>query len=316
MSKFTDLLSNDNTPITDQIDPVKYLEALESELGIDNGTTMYEEFDDIDSATGSEPTDDSDDDEDPSEEGCKKEGCGQAKEGCGSAEEGCGVTEEDDDDIDDLGLSDISDDDDLDPDELSDDELKALDAELSGMSDDDDDDDDDDDKKSLLGDDDKEEELTPEEEIQADDMMSVAATTLLVNDELSGDEKKEFCESETETSIAVREGFMTEADINEIAYECGLITEAKYTNKMIIRLDVASKKKQLYALAVNVSAAAHNDPDYRKLKKVMKMRKILRAKLDRNTHGEAMKSMKVYYARLRKSKSSTLQKVAARSSKK
>ena len=165
-------------------------------------------------------------------------------------------------------------------------------------------------------DDDKEEELTPEEEIQADDMTSVAATTLLVNDELSGDEKKEFCESETETSIAVREGFMTEADINEIAYECGLVTEAKYTNKMIIRLDVASKKKQLYALAVNVSAAAHNDPDYRKLKKVMKMRKILRAKLDRKYHGEAMKRMKVYYARLRKSKSSTLQKVAARSSKK
>ena len=185
-------------------------------------------------------------------------------------------------------------DDDLNPDDLDDDELQKLDAELSGGS----------------YNSDNEEKLTPEEEIQADDMMAVAATTLLVNDKLSGDEKKEFCSSESETATAIREGFMTEADINEMAAECGLITEAKYTNKMIIRLDAESKKKQLYALAVNVSAAAHNDPDYIKLKKVMKMRKILRAKLDRKYHGEAMKRMKVYYARLRNSKSNTLRKVS------
>ena len=42
----------------------------------------------------------------------------------------------------------------------------------------------------------------------------------------------------------------------------------------------------------------------------MKMRKILRAKLDRKYHGEATKRMKVYFARLRKSKSSTLNKLA------
>ena len=40
------------------------------------------------------------------------------------------------------------------------------------------------------------------------------------------------------------------------------------------------------------------------------MRKILRAKLDRKYHGEAMKRMKVYYARLRNSKSNTLRKIS------
>ena len=105
---------------------------------------------------------------------------------------------------------------------------------------------------------------------------------------------------------------MTEADINELAAECGLMTEARYTNKMIIRLDAESKKKQLYALAVNVSAAAHNDPDYIKLKKVMKMRKILRAKLERKYHSEATKRMKVYYNRLKNSKSNTLRKIGSK----
>ena len=141
----------------------------------------------------------------------------------------------DDNDIDDIDEEPALDDEIIpfpdDEDDLDDDELRKLDAELSGGSSNSDD----------------EEKLTPEEEIQADDMMAVAATTFLVNDKLSGDEKKEFCSSESETATAIREGFMTEADINEMAAECGLITEAKYTNKMIIRLDAESKKKQLYA---------------------------------------------------------------------
>lgn len=219
---------------------------------------------------------------------------GQETEGCeGSSCENSDIDNDDVDDI--LG-------DDFDPDDMSDAELAALDAELSDNA-----------LNSVIGDDDDEVDLTPEEEIEADDMMSIAATTLLVNDELNMEEKAEFVQTQGET--AVREGFMTETDINEIALESGLVQEAKYNQKMIIRLDAESKKKQLYALAVNVSAAAKGDPDYIKLKKVMKMRKILRAKLDRKYHNEATKRMKIYFNRLRHSKSSALSKIGDKYSK-
>ena len=219
-------------------------------------------------------------------------------------EEGCnGATCEDDEDVDTNDVTDLqNDDDDFDPDDLSDEELSALDAELSGNA-----------MGSVVGDGENEVDLSPEEEIQADDMMSVAATTMLVNDELNVDEKAEFVQTQGET--AVIEGFMTETDVNEIALESGLVQEGKYTNKMIIRLDAESKKKQLYALAVNVSAAAHHDPDYVKLKKVMKMRKILRAKLDRKYHAEATKRMRIYFNRLKKSKAPALSKIGHKFSK-
>ena len=92
-------------------------------------------------------------------------------------------------------------------------------------------------------------------------------------------------------------------------------SEAKYNKPMMIRLDAESKKKQLYALAINVCAAANNDADYRKLKKLMKFRKVLRAKLDRKYHTQAVKRMKIYFNRLRKSKSPVLNKIADKVSK-
>lgn len=221
---------------------------------------------------------------------------------------------EGDDDIDDAALdaSDIGDDDaddigddDFDPDDLSDEELAKLDAELSGdavaaaagISDDDDDDG----KHEVT--------LTPSEELQADDMMAVAATTMLVNDELNAEERAEFISS-GEAMYAVREGFMTEADVNEIATEAGLVTESKYTNKMIVRLNAEAKKKQLRALAVSISAAAHNDRDYLKARKLRRMYKLIRAKLDRKYDKEATKRMRIYFARLQKSRSGKLAAIA------
>ena len=285
--RFTDVL-NDTLP-SHSAAAADMLAAIESELGIDPGDDYMEEFDDIDTASGSTPLSEEDGDDDELNTG---DGGDEPDEGDDSSATEDGDASSVADDVEDL---EDDGDDDINPDEMEDDELRKLDAELSGDS---------------FSNSDDEEKLTPEEELQADDMMAVAATTFLVNDKLSGDEKKEFCSSESETAAAIREGFMTEADINELAASCGLVTEARYTNKMIIRLDAESKKKQLYALAVNVSAAAHNDPDYIKLKKVMKMRKILRGKLDRKYHGEATKRMKVYYNRLRSSKSSTLRKVS------
>ena len=213
-------------------------------------------------------------------------------------ENGCanGKACEDADDDDDIDM-----DDDFDPDDMSDEELAALDKELSNGA------------LDTVIDDENEVDLSPEEEIQADDMMSIAATTMLVNDELNAEERAEFVQTQGET--AVNEGFMSAVDVNELAIEAGLVQEAKYNNKMIIRLDAESKKKQLYALAVNVSAAAHGDPDYIKLKKVMKMRKILRAKLERKYQAEATKRMKIYFARLRKSKAPALAKIGEKFSK-
>lgn len=205
------------------------------------------------------------------------------------------MTEEEDTTVDTDDIGDIeASDDDFDPDDMDDEELANIDSEL-------------------VGGDDAQVSLSPEEEIKADDMMSVAATTLLVNDELNVEEKVEFLKNEAQT--AINEGFMTATDVNQMSQNLGLVTEANYNRKMIIRLDAESKKKQLYALAINVSAAAHNDPDYIKLKKVMKMRKILRAKLEKKYHSEAMKRMKIYYARLRNSKSNTLKEVGKKNSK-
>ena len=201
-------------------------------------------------------------------------------------------------------LDDDEDDDELDVDDLSSEELDELDDELT-----------DDYVDDLVGDQD-EITLSPEEEMEADDMMSTAATTIVVNDELNAQEKAEFLESAEQLQIAVNEGLLLESDINDMMYDLGMVTEGqKYNKKMLIRLDKKSKMKQLYSLAVNVSACAHHDPDFIKLKKVLRVRKQLRAKLRKKYHAEAMKRMKVYYKRLTSSKSSVLSKIGKKLSK-
>lgn len=210
-----------------------------------------------------------------------------------------GDDDDDDDDNDELNdlastaLSDAEDDAEGDISDLSDEELAELDRELGGSLDDSNDD------EAVV--------LTPEEEKEADDMMSIAATTVLINNEMNAEEKAKFLESQLDTTIAINEGLLLESDINEMAMECGLMTEANnYNKKMIIRLDKEARMKQLYALAINVCAAAHADPDYAKLKKLTKMRKIIRTKLQKKYHGEAVKRAKVYMKRLMSSKSKPL----------
>lgn len=215
------------------------------------------------------------------------------------AREDSDYDDDDDDDDNTVGDDDVDDvmnDDDVD--DMDDDELMQLDSELSNDA-----------LSSAAGaDGEGEVKLSPDEEIKADDMMSVAATTMLVKDELNAEEKAEFVTSSGD--IAINEGFMTDADVREIAAESTLVNEKAFYNKNMVRMTREARFKQLYALAVNVSAAAHNDPDYRKLKKVMKMRKILRAKLEKKYHSEANKRAKVYMARLKRSKSQALKKLA------
>lgn len=200
----------------------------------------------------------------------------------------------DDDDLEDL----VGDDDEDDVDSMSDDELEQLDQELSGKMID-----------SVTG---KEtpQKLTPDEEMQADDMMSVAATAAIVNDEMNAEEKAQFIESERDVQIAINEGLLLESDIQDIANSAAnFVTENNYNKKMIIRLDKNAKMKQLYAIGVNVSASAHKDPDYYKLKKVNRIRRTLQAKLRKKYHGEALKRMRVYMKRLMSSKSKTLSNI-------
>lgn len=264
------------------------------------------------------PPDEEERDKSMKNEGCRKEGCGS--EACG--QEGCkgSFCEEDDDEDDD------DDDEDEDEDDEEDEDLMDLfgdddeedidlgdlsDADLSDLGDDIEDDT----ISRVVGPED-EQKLTPDEEREADDMMSVAATTSVIRDELNAEERASFVESEREVQIAVNEGFLMESDINEMAEELGLVTEGKnYNKKMIVRLDKNAKMKQLYALGVNVSAAAHNDPDYKKLKKVNRIRKTLRKKLQKKYHSEALRRMKVYFKRLTQSKSKTLSAIGKKFSK-
>ena len=235
-------------------------------------------------------------------------------EACGNDDTECEYGDDFEDDLEDPEgdvasviddeLDDDEDDDELDVDDLSSEELDELDDELT-----------DDYVDDLVGDQD-EITLSPEEEMEADDMMSTAATTIVVNDELNAQEKAEFLESAEQLQIAVNEGLLLESDINDMMYDLGMVTEGqKYNKKMLIRLDKKSKMKQLYSLAVNVSACAHHDPDFIKLKKVLRVRKQLRAKLRKKYHAEAMKRMKVYYKRLTSSKSSVLSNIGKKLSK-
>jgi len=221
------------------------------------------------------------------------------------------ATEDDGEDVSLDDIDDASDDDDEDDgfaeelDGMSDADLMALDAELGGDALD----------AVANGDGNEEVTLTPQEEMRADDLMASAATAMLVKDELTAQEKVDFLSNEAELDRVVSEGFLTTEDVTGLITESvaegnDVFTEGKYNSKMIIRLNKEAKMKQLFALGVNVSAAAHGDKDYVKLKKVMKMRKILRAKLQTRYRSEGMKRAKIYMQRLNKSGSKTLQALA------
>lgn len=211
-------------------------------------------------------------------------------------------TEDSDDDDDDTDVVDDDDDDTDAPDDLDDLDLSGLtDEELDAMEDELRDSDLDD----VVGDVEPV-ELTAEEEREADDLMSLAGTTELLKSELNAEERANFLESATETQIAVFEGFLLESDVVPPSEDDEVMTEAKMYNKTTIRFSREDRKAQLYAVALNVSARAHNDPDFIKLQKVQKVRRILKRKIQRKYHAEAMRRMKVYFNRLRSSKSTVL----------
>jgi hypothetical protein len=209
--------------------------------------------------------------------------------------------DDDDDDVEDIDDIDVSDLSDEDLDRLED-ALKNSDVEDVTINVVDDDDDDEDDTEV---------KLTPAEDKEADDMMSLAATTQLVQSELNDDEQKKFYESSIDAPVAVYEGFLLESDVEAyLNSEDDMFTESKrFYNKNVVRFTKQARMHQLYAIAVNVSARAHNDTMYNAYKKILRKRRILRAKLDKKYHNEAVKRMKVYIKRLSSSKSPVLNKI-------
>ena len=191
--------------------------------------------------------------------------------------------DKDEEDLDDIDLSD-----------LSDEELDEMEAELR-----------DSDLDDVVGDIEPV-ELTADEEREADDLMSLAGTTELLRSELSADEREKFFESATETQIAVFEGLLLESDVSNASSNDEVVTEAKLYNKTTVRFSKEDRKAQLYAVALNVSARAHNDPDFVKLQRVQKVRRILKRRIQKKYHSEALRRMKVYFNRLKSSKSSVL----------
>lgn len=264
----------------DDIDDETYIESLIDEI--------LEESDDESSNGIGDKVDIPDDSKKEDDEPPKDESKLEIKEG----------GDFDDFDFDEDEIADIigNDEDDESIEDLSDEDLEELDQQLSGKMVD-----------SVAGEE-KPERLSPDEEMRADDMMSVAATAAIVNNEMNATERANFVESSRDVEIAINEGLLTESDIQDIA-DSDIVTESKYNNKMVIRLDKNAKMKQLYAIGVNVSAAAHKDPDYIKMKRLLRQVKIQRAKLRKKYHSEALKRMRVYMKRLASSKSKILSNI-------
>lgn len=153
-------------------------------------------------------------------------------------------------------------------------------------------------------------DLTPDEEMEADKYMSVMGTSVLVQSELSDDEKQKFAESARDIRIALNEGLISESVADQLMNSANdLYTEGKYSKPTMIRLDKKDKLKQLYSIAIYAVARSKNDPDFQKLTILNQKRRALKHRLAQKYDGPAKQRMKVYFRRLSQSKSAPLKKL-------
>lgn len=162
-------------------------------------------------------------------------------------------------------------------------------------------------------------ELTPEESEEADRVINMAATPIILKEMLGEQDMKEFVES-YEFDIAVNEGFLTESDMSTLTGEytpeqLEYMTEAKLYNKTKVQMSVKDRFAQLFEISVLGCARAKNDPDYIKLVKIQKARRVLKKRLRQKYRSPALQKAKIYLQRLRKSRSSVVAKVASKISK-
>ena len=107
------------------------------------------------------------------------------------------------------------------------------------------------------------------------------------------------------------EGFLNDSlimDLKESVSDATMddddaFTEAKIYNKTTVRMSKKARLNQLFEIAVITCARAHNDPSYAKYKKACKIKKFYRAQMRQRYRSEAMKRMKILFARLKQSKS-------------
>ena len=218
--------------------------------------------------------------------------------------------DEDDDEDDDLDDDDEDDDEDEEDDDVDDDDLDDMADDIANMSDDDLNDMASSLKEPMVPDG-PEVSLTPDEEMHADDLMQVAGAAALIRGEMNAEERTALVESVSDLRIGMTEGFLNDSlimDLKESVSDATMddddaFTEAKIYNKTNVRMSKKARLNQLFEIAVITCARAHNDPSYAKYKKACKIKKFYRAQMRQRYRSEAMKRMKILFARLKQSKS-------------
>ena len=219
-------------------------------------------------------------------------------------------SDDDDDDEDDDLDDDEDDDDDEEDDDVDDDDLDDMADDIANMSDDDLNDMASSLKEPMVPDG-PEVSLTPDEEMHADDLMQVAGAAALIRGEMNAEERTALVESVSDLRIGMTEGFLNDSlimDLKESVSDATMddddaFTEAKIYNKTTVRMSKKARLNQLFEIAVITCARAHNDPAYAKYKKACKIKKFYRAQMRQRYRSEAMKRMKILFARLKQSKS-------------
>lgn len=217
---------------------------------------------------------------------------------------------DDDDDDEDDDLDDDVDDDGEEDDDVDDDDLDDMADDIANMSDDDLNDMASSLKEPMVPDG-PEVSLTPDEEMHADDLMQVAGAAALIRGEMNAEERTALVESVSDLRIGMTEGFLNDSlimDLKESVSDATMddddaFTEAKIYNKTTVRMSKKARLNQLFEIAVITCARAHNDPSYAKYKKACKIKKFYRAQMRQRYRSEAMKRMKILFARLKQSKS-------------
>ena len=218
--------------------------------------------------------------------------------------------DDDEDDDEDDDLDDDEDDDDEEDDDVDDDDLDDMADDIANMSDDDLNDMASSLKEPMVPDG-PEVSLTPDEEMHADDLMQVAGAAALIRGEMNAEERTALVESVSDLRIGMTEGFLNDSlimDLKESVSDATMdddnaFTEAKIYNKTTVRMSKKARLNQLFEIAVITCARAHNDPAYAKYKKACKIKKFYRAQMRQRYRSEAMKRMKILFARLKQSKS-------------
>ena len=218
--------------------------------------------------------------------------------------------DDEDDDLDDDEDDDDEEDDDEEDDDVDDDDLDDMADDIANMSDDDLNDMASSLKEPMVPDG-PEVSLTPDEEMHADDLMQVAGAAALIRGEMNAEERTALVESVSDLRIGMTEGFLNDSlimDLKESVSDATMddddaFTEAKIYNKTTVRMSKKARLNQLFEIAVITCARAHNDPSYAKYKKACKIKKFYRAQMRQRYRSEAMKRMKILFARLKQSKS-------------